>query len=337
MNLNIYDISYTFLIKYLQGGLFIMYAHGSFLNRLAAFLVDQLIILFFLILLTVIGGLNVVWGIFGLIFAVYSMIFVWHSGSTIGKKIFRLKVVSSNHQPMGFWRTFIREVPGKFVSGIFNLGFLWVLIDKKRQAWHDKIAKTYVMKVDQKGELIPVSTEDKITGREKVAFWLLFVVFSIPLVLGVIFSIVYLFIASPVKISGSAMAPGYTEGQFYVTNKLAFKLTDPKRGDVVIYRNPQNPDLDYIKRVIGIPGDQIKIQEGGVYINGQVLEEPYLLTGTQTQGGEFIQEGETVIVPPDSYFILGDNRSRSSDSRNFGFVSRKSIISEVAFCYWKCK
>lgn len=176
-----------------------MYVYGSFGKRFLAFLVDQLIILVFLVFLTFVGGFNIIWGIFGLIFAIYSMVFVWHSGSTIGKKIFNLKVVDVNHRPMTFWRTILREGPAKVVSGIFNLGYLWVLIDKKRQGWHDKIAKTYVLQVDYQGNLIPVSEEEQVTRGDRNTFWLLFLLFSIPVGLGMAFALFFLFVGSPPK------------------------------------------------------------------------------------------------------------------------------------------
>jgi|GEM_PF-1486268 uncharacterized RDD family membrane protein YckC len=184
-----------------------MYKYGTFSNRLLAFLVDQLVILLFFLFLTFVGGLNIIWGISGLIFTIYSMIFVWHSGSTIGKKIFRLKVVNANHKPMSFWRTILREGPGKIISGFLNLGFLWVLIDKKRQAWHDKIAKTYVLQVDRTGNLIPASTEDKVTRTNRITFWILFLLFSILVGLAIIFSVVYLILGLPIQIPGQDIIP----------------------------------------------------------------------------------------------------------------------------------
>ncbi|MCR4306235.1 MAG: RDD family protein [Candidatus Daviesbacteria bacterium] len=184
-----------------------MYKYGSFGKRLLAFIVDQLIIILGIIPLVLIdrfvniGNANGLRVGLGILFVAYSILLVWRSGSTIGKRIFKLKVVSSDYQPIGFWRTFLREGIGKVISGFFNLGYLWVLIDKKRQGWHDKIARTYVVEVDEKGNLIS-SIEGKITKGEKIMFWVLLLLIGIPLGLGIIFSLFFLFVDSPFPISG---------------------------------------------------------------------------------------------------------------------------------------
>lgn len=319
-----------------------MYSYGTFGKRLLAFIIDQLIIFLIFIVLGVIAGFlnlgntDIIQGLFSLIFIIYSTLFIWRSGSTIGKKILKLKVVNGDYQPVSFWQALLRESLGKIVSGILNLGYLWVIIDKKRQGWHDKIAKTYVVQIDQNSNLLTASSEVQITTGQKVIFWLLFLLFGIPLGFAIIFTLIYLFIGSPVKISGNAMNPNYTNGQYYMTNKTIYRSSAPQTGDVVILMNPKNKDQDLIKRVIGLPGDQVSIRNGAVYINGQRLQESYLSPGTYTKGGEFLNESFTIIVPQDSYFVLGDNRDHSSDSRNLGFISKQNIISKLSFCYWLC-
>jgi len=146
----------------------------------------------------------------------------------------------------------------------------------------------------------------------------------------------YLFLARPFQIKGDAMAPNYRDGQ-YLISSLVRKDAEVKRGDVIIMKAIDNPDVVHIKRIIGLPGELLMLKDGLVYINGQVLnEEGYLKHGVVTDGNSFISESEEKNVPVGQYFVLGDNRSKSSDSRIFGFVPRENIIGKVQFCYWNC-
>lgn len=148
----------------------------------------------------------------------------------------------------------------------------------------------------------------------------------------------YLFVLRPVQISGEAMSPNYTQGQYYMTNVLSSN-EEVQKGDVVIFTAPGNQDMDYIKRIIALPNERILIQNGQIYINGEQLDESkYLATNvlTQTNQGGFIEEGKEYVIPAGSYFVLGDNRMKSEDSRYFGPIKREDIKSKIAFCYWKC-
>lgn len=144
---------------------------------------------------------------------------------------------------------------------------------------------------------------------------------------------IYLFIMSPQEISGSSMEPNFHNGEYILTNKIMYKLTDPKRGDVVIFKSPKNPDIDYIKRVIGLPGETITLIGGQYYINGKVLEEPYNYN-KPVFGGSFLREHQPVEVPPGYYFVSGDNRPGSSDSREFGFIQKEAFIGQAFLRYW---
>lgn len=110
-----------------------------------------------------------------------------------------------------------------------------------------------------------------------------------------------------------------------------------ERDDVIIFKSPKNPEVEYIKRVIGLPGETVMLKSGEVYINGKKLDESkYLSPGVQTYAGAFLAEGQTQTIPAGQYFTLGDNRPHSSDSREWGFVPQENIISKASFCYWNC-
>lgn len=319
-----------------------IYKKGTFWERLLALIIDEII----LFVITVIFSLflsqiadNLTNLIFWVLSIAYGTFFIWKSGSTPGKKLLKIKVVNSSYQPLGLGASLLRESIGKLLSGIiFNLGYLWVLINGKRQAWHDKLAKSFVVKMDSTGALVPVETEEKVTTGQKVTFTLMFLIFGLPIPAATIFLIVYLFIAQPSQISGQAMAPNYVNGQYYLANKLTYRSAEPARGDVVVFKAPKDQDKDFIKRIIGLPGESVSIQNGKVYVNNQPLDETSYIKGDiQTVGGSFLQEGQEVTVSANQYFVLGDNRPFSSDSREWGFVPKENIISKISLCYYKCE
>jgi signal peptidase I len=129
------------------------------------------------------------------------------------------------------------------------------------------------------------------------------------------------------RIEGYSMEPNFHDGQFLLVNKLIYYLHPPERGDVIVFRFPPNPSKNYIKRVIGLPGDRVEIVEGRVYVNDQLLSEPYPLNNAAYTYGP-------VVVEPDEFFVLGDNRGQSSDSHSWGFVPRTDVIGEALWTYW---
>jgi signal peptidase I len=150
-----------------------------------------------------------------------------------------------------------------------------------------------------------------------------------------IFVIAYLFLFQPHQVRGSSMYPNFHDADYILTDKISYRLNQPKRGDVVIFVAPQNEDYDYIKRIIGIPGDTVEItNDYRVRVNGEILDEPYLPLDYQTFGGNFLAAGKSIAIPQDEYFVLGDNRNHSSDSREWGFVPRKNIVGKAWFRYW---
>ncbi|KKQ99925.1 MAG: Signal peptidase (Type I) [Microgenomates group bacterium GW2011_GWB1_40_9] len=145
---------------------------------------------------------------------------------------------------------------------------------------------------------------------------------------------VYLFLFSPQEINGQSMFPTFYDKELLITNKIVYKLDKPKRGDIVIFKSPRNKEIDYIKRVIGLPGDEVTLKNSTFYINGTKIEEPYIGPTIVTSPGAFLKEGEPIIVPEDTYFCVGDNRPHSSDSREFGPVPLTDFIGKALFRYW---
>ncbi|MDP1721976.1 MAG: signal peptidase I [Candidatus Gottesmanbacteria bacterium] len=145
---------------------------------------------------------------------------------------------------------------------------------------------------------------------------------------------IYLFIMSPQEINGASMEPNFHNKEFILTNKIEYKLHDPKRGEVVIFKSPRNKDIDYIKRIIGEPGDTVGLKGGNYYVNGTKLDEPYLTPGTYISGGNFLREDSETIVPKGRYFVSGDNRGHSSDSREFGPIPKEDFIGKAFLRYW---
>lgn len=146
--------------------------------------------------------------------------------------------------------------------------------------------------------------------------------------------VIRFFIAEPHKVSGHSMDNNFHDGDLIITNKVSLKFSNPARGEVIILHNPLNPDQVFIKRVIGLPNERVKLLNGQFYINDQLLPEPYLPSGLKTPGENFLIEGAEIIVPKDQYFVAGDNRPASSDSREWGTVKRDLIIGQALIRYW---
>ncbi len=153
-------------------------------------------------------------------------------------------------------------------------------------------------------------------------------------IFGAIASAIYLFIAQPHKVSGSSMFPNFKDGDYIITDKVTYKVSEPQRGDIVVFKNPKDQSQDFIKRIIGIPGDVVKVQNGHIFLNGEELAEPFLSSAVITNAGFFMQEGQEVIVPDGHLLVIGDNRPNSSDSREWGFIKKQEIIGRVIIRYW---
>ncbi|MBI2443469.1 MAG: signal peptidase I [Candidatus Levybacteria bacterium] len=150
-----------------------------------------------------------------------------------------------------------------------------------------------------------------------------------------VFLVIYLFLFRPFEVSGESMFPTFKNGEFILTNLVTLRFNDLKKGDVVVFQAPTDHDKDYIKRVIGVPGDTVEVRSGLVYVNGQQLDESqYLGNDVRTSAGAFLRDGQPVRVPDDSYIVMGDNRPHSSDSREWGFLKKDELIGKSFFVYW---
>ena len=149
-----------------------------------------------------------------------------------------------------------------------------------------------------------------------------------------IFFFIYTFLVQPHRVRGESMVPNFTDGELLLTEKVTYRLYHPQRGDVVVFKAPVPNNVDYIKRIIGLPGDEIKIQDGKIYINGKILVEPYLASNVDIKTENFMQEGVPIVVGDHDYFVMGDNRGSSSDSRMFGPISKDSIRGRVWLVYF---
>ncbi|KKR30120.1 MAG: Signal peptidase I [Candidatus Gottesmanbacteria bacterium GW2011_GWC2_39_8] len=158
----------------------------------------------------------------------------------------------------------------------------------------------------------------------------------------------------PVIVKGPGMEPAYTNGTNYLVNKLAYLFSKPERGDVISYHYTQNPQYLGVGRIIGLPGDKLKIQGGKVFVNGTLLEESYVPVNATTQvaskseirdtsegageivdmsGPKIIDEGQELVIPENNFFMMGDNREQSIDSRSLGMLKSKDIIGKLTFKY----
>lgn len=133
-------------------------------------------------------------------------------------------------------------------------------------------------------------------------------------------------LSARVRVENVSMQPTLKPGEFLLVNRVAYRFGNPSIGDIIVFHAPGASNTDYIKRVIGLPGDQVTVSDGIVYVNNQPLYEPYIAEAPQYTG--------SWDIPADHYFVLGDNRNNSSDSHMWGFIPRDDIVGRALFIYW---
>ena len=157
-----------------------------------------------------------------------------------------------------------------------------------------------------------------------------------------LFLVVYLFFMQPHQVSGLSMFPTLHTDDYVLTDKVSYKVGTPQRGDIIVFHAPPaahcpaGTGCDFIKRVIGLPGDTVEIKDGKFYVNNTLLPESYIPEGTPTLAKTFTS-GRSVFLGQDEYFVSGDNRENSSDSREWGPISSKLIVGRAFFRYWPLK
>ena len=122
------------------------------------------------------------------------------------------------------------------------------------------------------------------------------------------------------------MLPTLHEGEYLIINKLIYYLEEPERGDIIVLHFPNDRSRDFIKRIIGLPGDTVEIRNGEVRVNGYLLNEPYISAPPNNN--------KTWQIPEDQFFVVGDNRPNSSDSRSWSYLPREDIIGRAWVVYW---
>jgi signal peptidase I len=140
---------------------------------------------------------------------------------------------------------------------------------------------------------------------------------------------IIIFLYQPVKVEGTSMMPSLDDQERIFVNKYVYRLEPIQRGDIIVFRYPRDPSKSFIKRVIGLAGDRIRIEGGEVFVNGERLEEDYVPAAYSDQ-----RSYSEAVVPPHSYFVLGDHRTMSNDSRDFGPVDVGFIYGKAVFGYW---
>jgi len=133
-------------------------------------------------------------------------------------------------------------------------------------------------------------------------------------------------VSARVRVDGFSMNPSLANGEYILVNKLAYRLGQPSRGDIIVFSFPLDPQQDLIKRVIGLPGETVTIQNGQVFINGVQLDEPYI--------AESPLYNDTQLVAADELYVLGDNRNASKDSHEWGLLPMENIVGKAVLIYW---
>lgn len=168
----------------------------------------------------------------------------------------------------------------------------------------------------------------------KKVYYLLFDLIQTLVIAGAIFVVIYAFLFRPYQVNGRSMDPTFQDGEYVLTNLLETRFGKLERGDIVVFNAPVDEEKDYIKRIIGIPGDKIKLLDGNVIVNGQQVNQTFLPSDVRTNSGNFLGDGEETIVPENHFFVMGDNRNYSSDSREWGFVSKEELIGKSFLVYF---
>jgi signal peptidase I len=179
------------------------------------------------------------------------------------------------------------------------------------------------VETQQQGDATPEAQQTSTSGMN-LRLWMRDVLISVAASFMII-----TFLYQPVRVEGTSMQPELRDQDRLFINKFAYRFESISRGDVVVFHYPRDPEKSYIKRVIALPGDSMRIDDGRVYVNGNRIDESYV--PKRYRDGRSMPE---IVIPQGEYFVMGDHRSISSDSRDFGPVDRDLIYGKAAFIYW---
>jgi signal peptidase I len=178
----------------------------------------------------------------------------------------------------------------------------------------------------ENSSIVDLPPEQEGGEKKGSGFWRFLLDILETVVLSVLLFLAINTISARIRVDGFSMEPTLRNGEFVIVNKLAYQFGKPGTGDVIVFHYPRDPEQEYIKRVIGLAGDKVKIAGGQVLVNGKLIDEPYIAAPPRYES-----EWE---VPQDSLFVLGDNRNNSSDSHNWGPVPMQNVIGKALFVYW---
>ncbi len=264
---------------------------------------------------------------------------------TIGKKFFGLAVVDTSFQPIPLQQSFWRAGAHWLDTILFSIGHLLMLFHPRKQALHDMLTKTYVVRVRGR-------RSSETAAIILVALLGIFLQSLLPLPLRH-------FYVQAFRIPTGSLKPTLLVGDFILIDKLWARNSSPERGDWVVFRYPKDERLEYVKRCIALPDDTVEIRKSLVWVNSVAESLRLLAKGYDPQEGHYMLDYEAqwpegrsytirhyadhfvsaedygpVVAPPNSYFVLGDNRDNSADSRVWGFVPRENIIGKAGLIYW---
>lgn len=152
---------------------------------------------------------------------------------------------------------------------------------------------------------------------------------------GAVAVFIFAFLFQPHEVSGLSMYPTFNDKEYLITSLIEKHLDRIDRGDVIVFKPPIEVEKNFIKRIVAVGGDKIRIENGNVYLNDRLLDENmYLSSYIKTNAGTFLKEGISLTVPSDDYFVMGDNRLYSSDSREWGFLPKSNIIGKSVLRIW---
>ncbi|MCM8781640.1 MAG: signal peptidase I [Candidatus Omnitrophica bacterium] len=147
--------------------------------------------------------------------------------------------------------------------------------------------------------------------------------------------IIRTYVVQAFKIPSGSMKPTFLEGDRILVNKFIYRFKEPQRGDIVVFKYPEDKKKDFVKRLIARGGETLEIKDGNIYINDKLVENPYVMRGFYYYNrGDYGGLNQQIKVPPDSYYVLGDNSASSRDSRYWGFVPKKNLLGKAVLIYW---